>query len=328
MRSNTAIDPDIFKAVQNGLRQSPKKLPSWLLYDSEGDRIFQDIMRLPEYYPTRCEREILTTHSPSIRKYFAYDHSHFDLFELGAGDGSKTKIILDELFHADVPFTYKPVDVSENVLNVLQNRIRTEFPSVDIQPLCGRYETMIETFRNVPHRKVIMFLGANIGNYSIDDAGKFFQLFGNVLSKDDLLFVGFDLKKDPRIIQSAYDDSKGVTASFNINLLHRLNRELQANFDVTKFSHYPFYDPVSGCASSYLISNIKQEVYIRELNKVFTFDQFETLHTEISQKYDLTMIESLAKQSALEVVDILYDSRDFFCDVVFRNRVASGKRQL
>src|SRR5439155_18442745 len=150
-------------------------------------------------------------------------------------------------------------------------------------------------------RKVLLFLGSNIGNFNRGQARDFFQNLRNVMSAEDLLFIGFDLQKDPHVIVRAYDDEKGVTAAFNLNLLKRINRELGADFALEKFSHYAVYRPVECAARSFLISRERQSVSIRALNRTFDFDQWEAIFMEISQKYSLRMIEDMARESGFEI---------------------------
>lgn len=323
MRRRDTIDNAVLEAVDRGLSGTPKSLPSWLFYNETGDRIFQSIMALPEYYPTRCEHDILAQFKKNIADYFVYDHSPFDLIELGAGDATKTKVLLRQLTESRAEFTYSPVDVSGAVLLGLQQTLAREIPELNVHPLVGRYEEILDRLSSGHKRKVILFLGANIGNYSLRDAGHFVDRLSSVMGVHDFLFIGFDLKKDPRVIQHAYDDSKGITAAFNLNLLHRLNGELGADFKVDQFQHFPTYDPLSGAARSYIVSTRDQEVTIESLYKKFYFKAWEPVYTEISQKYDHEMIVSLAKNARLEIVDQFTDARRYFCNVLLRR---SGRR--
>jgi L-histidine Nalpha-methyltransferase len=320
MQKVSQVQSAIARAVESGLSKNPKQLPSWLFYNEKGDEIFQSIMRLDEYYPTKSEYEILKKHSAELIKYFSYSHNHFDLMELGAGDAMKTEVLLQKLIEKDIPFTYKPVDISENVLFQLQERLKVRFPSLRIEPGVGHFEDALKSVGEEDEHKVILFLGANIGNYSLHDAQVFLNMVGNSMSISDLVLIGFDLKKNPRTIQAAYDDTKGITAEFNLNLLHRLNEELGATFDVNNFIHYPLYDPVLGEARSYLVSIRQQSVYIHALKKVFTFGAWETIHTEVSQKYDMQMIREMSGAAGLEIIETFCDSRQYFCDVLLRKR--------
>jgi L-histidine Nalpha-methyltransferase len=320
MQKVPKVKSAILDAVANGLSQNPKKLPSWLFYNEKGDQIFQSITKLDEYYPTKAEFEILEKYRKELIRYFSYSHNHFDLIELGPGDGMKTEILLSRLTEAAIPFTYKPIDISENVLFQLQDTLKSKFPSLRMEPAVGKYEDALKRLTDDEEQKVILFLGANIGNYSLGDAQAFLNMMGDSISIADLVLLGFDLKKNPRTVAAAYDDARGVTAEFNLNLLHRLNEELGATFDVNNFIHYPLYDPVSGEARSYLVSIKPQSVYVHSLQKVFTFSAWEAIHTEVSQKYDMRMIKEMSGAAGLEIIATFFDSKQYFCDVLFRKK--------
>ncbi len=312
------IEANIADAVDRGLSSTPKSLPSWLFYDAQGDLIFQSIMRMPEYYPTACEYEILKKYKHQILNNFSHRDDHFQLIELGAGDGIKTELLLKHLIHNKAKFSYLPVDVSWDVLAHLKNRLSHSLPDLEVIPCCERYEDSLSALKQNDQPKMILFLGANIGNYTIGEGVKFLLTLSKEMTQKDSLLIGFDLKKDPRVILSAYDDAAGITRDFNLNLLNRMNNELGATFSIEQFSHYPFYDPASGAAKSFLISNMRQEVYIDALGKSFQFESYEAIQTEVSQKYDLPLIEEIASKAALEIVDVYYDAKKYFCDVVFR----------
>jgi L-histidine Nalpha-methyltransferase len=318
--SQYTLDTTILKAVYEGLSKDPKSLPSWMFYDETGNKLFQAIMQMPEYYPTKCEYEILQNYKSSILDYFHYDEDIFQLIELGAGDGIKTQILLEHFVEENVSFRYVPVDVSETVLQQLRTRIKRKLPALEISPRALKYEDAFPVHGNGKMRNVILFLGANIGNYTLDEAHKFLMHLNQHMQNTDLLFIGFDLKKDPRVIQLAYDDPNGITKSFNLNLLRRINHELGADFHLADFSHCPLYDPLTGEAKSYLVSLKKQQVYIDALHRFFSFDAWETIHTEVSQKYSLKMIEALASKSGFEIVQIFSDRRKYFADVLLRKK--------
>lgn len=272
-------------------------------------------MKLPEYYPTRCEYEILTTHKADLVHYFTEGKKPFTLIELGAGDGTKTELLLEALSNAHATFTYSPVDISSNVLGELSSRLSVRHPGLDLQPIHASYQDALEHLPSST-RKVLLFLGANIGNMTVEEASEFIKSTASRMAKRDVMVIGFDLKKDPRIIHRAYDDSRGVTRDFNLNLLTRLNKTLGAKFDLSQFSHYPDYNPQNGTASSYLVSMRDQDVHIAALNKTIHFSQWETIHTEISQKYDLLMIEKMLTNAGLDITDLFFDKDHYFCDVV------------
>jgi L-histidine Nalpha-methyltransferase len=312
----TGYAPATASAV-SGLMGSPKTLPSWLFYDEQGDALFQEIMRLPEYYITRCEHQILDAHKDDLMNYFNHTQKAFQLIELGAGDGMKTQTLLTHLVSHGAEFVYTPVDLSTSVLEQLQLRLKNELPDLNINPVRANYNDAIESL-NSNRKKVILFLGANIGNYTTMEASSFLQALSLSFTERDVALIGFDLKKDPNLIASAYNDSKGVTREFNLNMLRRLNRELGANFNVNNFIHFPYYDPQTGAARSYLVSTRDQEVYIEGVRRTIRFQAWESIRTEISQKYDLLMIEKLVSDVGLEIVDLFFDTEHYFCDVLLK----------
>lgn len=318
MIQTSTYSAEVLKAVDIGLSRSPKRLPSWLFYDEIGDKIFQAIMRMPEYYLTSCEFEILRTKKEQILQHVSSQDKPFQLVELGAGDGTKTEVLLKHLLNQQKEFTYVPVDVSEAVLHQLVSRLGHVLPDLEVQPQNTLYHQALKLLNDRDKRKLILFMGANIGNMSFDEARQFVKQITEHMNPDDLLMIGFDLKKDPRLVQAAYDDAGGITREFNLNLLARINRELGGEFNLEHFKHYPYYDPESGVTKSYLLSTIRQQIYIEALDKSVSFEPWEIIHTEVSQKYDMTMVSTLARHAGLEVVDELYDSKKYFCDVIFK----------
>ena len=320
MQSSTTAKQSTFaEDVLAGLTSTPKSLSSKYFYDDEGSRLFMEIMKLPEYYLTRSEREIFSEQTAEIYEAFSSGQNAFDLIELGAGDGTKTAVLIDHFLKKGAVFTYSPIDISQEAIDYLSAKFKTEFPALDFGPQTGDYFRILETLKiKSERRKIILFLGSNIGNFSSSQALEFFRHLRDVMHDNDLLFVGFDLQKDPHVIVKAYDDEQGVTAAFNLNLLCRINRELGANFDLEKFMHYAVYRPVECAARSFLISREKQSVYIEALNRRFEFDQWEAIFMEISQKYSRAMIEELAGQSGFEVAKTFCDRRNYYCDSLWR----------
>jgi len=288
------------KEVYQGLTDNPKHLSSMYFYDKKGDKLFQDIMAMPTYYLTDSEYEILESNKEEISNLFT-GFGSFDLIELGAGDGKKTKILLKEFSDQKIDFTYVPIDISDNALNQLQNSIEKELPEVQVQPFQGTYFEALKEINSRENRKIILFLGSNIGNLEHEQAVVFMNKIQQLMKPEDLLFMGFDQKKNPQTILDAYNDKEGVTAAFNKNVLARINTELNANFDLDQFLHWEVYNPETGTAKSYLVSKIEQTVQIENLELTVNFNQWETIHTEISQKYDDEIINWLAKESGLKM---------------------------
>lgn len=305
--------------VKEGLSQSPKTLSSRYFYDERGDELFQKIMDLDEYYLTRAEFEIFVRQKKEILQAFLGEDKTFRLVELGAGDGTKTKVLLAHFTNEQVPFTYSPIDISGNVLSLLEEDLKSNIPSLKVEPIEGEYFKALEELnKNHDTKEVVLFLGSNIGNFDRESGIDFLRHLGENLSEGDLLFIGFDLMKDPNKILAAYDDKEGVTKAFNMNLLSRMNEELGANFDIVQFDHFPTYDPLTGETKSHIISKKEQEVYIEVLDQTFEFDAWEAIHTEVSQKYSCKMIEEYAKAAGFEIVRNFIDSNRYFVDSLWR----------
>ncbi|WP_422859043.1 L-histidine N(alpha)-methyltransferase [Flagellimonas sp. S174] len=305
--------------VYEGLTTYPKYLSSKYFYDEIGDKLFQDIMAMPEYYLTNCEFNIFEEHKKAIVQHFIKDGSPFSLFELGAGDGKKTKVLLKQLVDLKADFDYRPIDISQNVLDQLEGSIIKEIPEITINTLQGTY---FETLRDIENtngkRKVILFLGSNIGNLLHPMAIEFLQNMRDSINEGDLIFMGFDQKKHPQVILDAYNDKTGITEAFNKNVLTRINKEMGGNFNTDNFLHWEVYDPESGTAKSYLVSKEAQEVNIESLELNIRLKRWETIHTEISQKYDDEVVEWLAEKSGLNVVTSFSDSEENYKNYVFK----------
>ncbi|GAB2559074.1 L-histidine N(alpha)-methyltransferase [Spirosoma areae] len=304
--------------VWAGLQKLPKRLSSRFFYDAEGSRIFAEIMRSPEYYLTRSEYEILDTYKADLVQQFQPDDRPFDLVELGAGDGLKTKILLQFFQNQSIDFTYAPVDISADALDRLVADVRKQWPDLQINPCHGDYFSALNQLSAKTNaRKVVLFLGSNIGNFTPEEAIDFYHQLHLRLQPGDQVLTGFDLQKHPAIIQAAYNDRQGLTRAFNLNLLRRINTELGANFDLAAFDHYEVYNPETGEARSYLVSQKAQTVRIDALGMMVPFHYGEIIHTEISRKFTRTQIEQLAEQTGFSLTNWYTDCKDYFADVVF-----------
>jgi len=300
-----------------GLNAEPKRMYSKYFYDEAGDFIFQQIMKMDEYYLTNAEMEIMQNQAESIAEVISNDGVAFDLIELGAGDATKSIHLLKMLIDKKFNFKYFPIDISEHVISDLQFQLPNKLPELNFQGLNGDYFDQLKKASEISDRKkVVLFMGANIGNMDVDDARAFCINLKKILSPDDILVIGFDLKKNPQQILSAYNDKTGITRSFNLNLLKRMNRELGADFDLSSFEHYASYDPESGACKSYLISLKHQKVTIG--NSEFQFAKNEHIFMEVSQKYSLPEIESLAVTSGFKVVKYFSDERKYFVDAIWK----------
>ncbi|QJD78426.1 L-histidine N(alpha)-methyltransferase [Spirosoma rhododendri] len=313
-----AVDPALVEEVRTGLQQQPKRLSSRFFYDAEGSRIFQAIMHAPEYYLTRSEYEILDTYKAELLELFAVGDRSFDLVELGAGDGLKTKILLSHFADEQADFAYAPVDISADALDGLVADVRSQWPNLRLNPRHDDYFNALEQLsEESDSRRVVLFLGSNIGNFAPDEAVDFYRQLHDRLHPGDLVLTGIDLQKHPAIIHAAYNDRQGLTRAFNLNLLRRLNRDLDANFDLAAFDHYETYSPETGEARSYLVSQKAQTVRIGALDIDVPFAWGEIIHTEISRKFTPAQIEQLAQQAGFRVVTSFTDCKGYFTDVVF-----------
>lgn len=298
--------------VLEGLSSQPKHLSSKYFYDKTGDELFVEITKLPEYYLTDAENEIFNDQRAEILEAFKLNMQKTEIVELGAGDGHKAAFLLAPLRSKD-NVEFAPVDISQNTLNVVVERFKREIPELRVRPIPGEYFSVL-TSLNPDRRKIVLFLGSNIGNLNQKQASNFINRLSTTLKKGDMLLLGVDLKKSADIILPAYNDSSGVTKKFNLNLLHRINRELGGNFDVTKFTHDPEYDEIEGEARSYIKSLEDQHVFIDSLHKSFYFKKEERIHTEISQKYDDKKVHDICSASGLEIIKKFTDKRGYFAD--------------
>jgi len=314
--SKTATD-QFYEDVITGLHSTPKRLNSKYFYDANGDKLFQDLMNCEEYYPTNCELEIFAEQTAEMAKAIIADGSPFDLIELGAGDATKSSYLLQYLLDQKADFTYLPIDISDNVISYLNITLPVVLPGLQITGLNGDYFDMLtKASEGSTRRKVVLFLGSNVGNMPIDVATDFCREVRKHLSSGDRMLIGIDLKKDPKTVLAAYNDKGGITKRFNLNLLERINRELNADFDITKFEHYPTYDPETGACKSYLISLTDQVVKINGKEHIH-FLKDEYIFMEISQKYTVAQTNEMAAAAGFKTADQFFDSKHWFLDAVW-----------
>lgn len=307
---------DFREDVIRGLTCTPKRLDSKYFYDAAGDKLFQDIMQAPEYYLTNCELEILSGQTREIIRALRAHTGEFDLVEMGAGDATKTRFLLRDLLDEGVDFTYFPIDISSNVIRSLEEYLPAELPALRYKGLNGEYFEMLQAAGALSRKnKVVLLMGANIGNFHPGEALQFCQAIRKQLQPGDLLLIGFDLKKDPHVILDAYNDRQGVTKAFNLNLLTRINRELGANLDIEDFEHFPTYDPLTGSCKSYLFSKRAHRAYID--NTPIDFYANEPIYMEISQKYSLQEADQMALAGGFEPLVAFQDSRGWFADCLW-----------
>ena len=299
------------KDIKDGLSHSPKKIPSKYFYDDNGSRIFQQIMEMPEYYLTNSEHEILSEQSDAIFAATKFQEP-FQIIELGAGDGAKTKELLAYLLNQNIDFTYVPIDISQKANDLLSEKLHQELPGIKIKPETGDYFKVLERIDQVGQPRLLLFLGANIGNYSPTEAQELIRLFHSHMHLGDNLLIGFDIQKNPNTIALAYNDPAGITRNFNLNLLKRINRELGGDFDLDQFDFYSHYNPHNGEIRSFLVSLKPQEVYIESLDQQFEFDRNELIYTELSKKYSTKEIREMAQKTGFKLLKNFWDSNCYF----------------
>jgi dimethylhistidine N-methyltransferase len=315
---STAEETERFRnEVLDGLSKPQKSLPSKYFYDATGDRLYNKIMATDEYYLARSEMEIFEQQTEALVSALVSRYDKFSLVELGPGDIRKSIHLLSALYMERVNFEYTPIDISKTVIGFLASSLPYCFPNMPVHPMNGEYLEMLHLHNEIrgDRPKVILCLGGNIANMLPDETQKFCRHLRSNMKRGDLAMIGFDLKKNPRVIRAAYNDKNGVTAEFNLNLLTRMNRELGANFDLRRFEHYCSYDPESGACKSYLVCLEAMEVAIGD--KVVTFEKDECIWMEISQKYSAEDIERLALTTGFCVSRNIYDSKKWFVESIW-----------
>ncbi|RBQ07979.1 L-histidine N(alpha)-methyltransferase [Pedobacter miscanthi] len=303
--------------VLQGLASSPKYLQSKYFYDPKGDKLFQDIMNCEEYYPFDCELEIFSERTAEIAGAILREPGAFDLIELGAGDCTKSSYLLEYLVGEKVDFTYMPIDISYNTIAYLNKILPERIQGLNVTGLNGEYFDMLKKAAKASsRRKVVLFMGSNLGNMPPADARLFCKELRAHLNPGDLALIGIDLKKNPHTVLAAYNDKKGITAAFNLNLLSRINRELAGDFKIGNFSHYATYDPESGGCKSFLVSKVDQQVTLSGEYE-FKFAKDECIYMEISQKYDLKEIGRMGELAGFKTEENFLCRKKWFVDTVW-----------
>ena len=304
------------EAVIKGLSGKRKSLPSKFIYNEEGWSLFKQILQQPEYYTGRAEKEILALHRDAIAALV--DGASVDLVDLGAGDGEKTRIIIDDWLQRGFSFRYVPVDLNESAINTLLNKLRGSLPQLSIEPHVTDYKLGVPRNRAAESgARLVMFLGASIGNFKQQELRAFMANLRGSLEPGDKVFTGFDLKKDPQRLIRAYDDAAGVTARFNFNLLKRINAEFGADFKLEDFEYYTTYNAIAGAVESSIVSRVEQRVRIEALNMTVEFDAWEAIHTETARKFTERQIEAMAREYGFTVGGRFYDKEKNIVDYVW-----------
>lgn len=318
-KENISFCVDVLK----GLSSKEKSISSKYLYDEAGSDIFQEITKLREYYLTKAEENILSKRASEIVGYI--QSSEVDVVELGVGDGHKTKLVLNELANQGKKTNFFGIDISAEALSQMKENIK-ENGGLEVCAVIGEYLPGLAYARAKSERQMlVLFLGSNIGNFFPDYRSEFLGSVRANLRPGDLVLTGFDLKKNISRLMSAYNDEKGVTAKFNLNLLSRINNELGGEFDLSKFIHHAIYNPVLGAMESHLISTCEQEVYIEEFDKTFHFDSYEPIHLEYSFKFSRREIEAMASKAGFAPIDHFTDESGDYVDSLWEAKPHSFK---
>lgn len=293
--------------ILRGLACAPKTLPCKFFYDAEGARIFERICALPEYYPTRTELGMLRAYG---REMAAALGPEAGLVEFGCGSTAKVRILLDAL---ERPAAYVGIDISRAQLLEATRRLAADYEALAVYALCADFVRPLDlgVLGPVPGaRRVGFFPGSTIGNFGPEDARGFLAGVARTVGPGGLMLVGVDLKKDRAVLNAAYNDSQGVTAAFNLNLLARINRELHGDFDLAAFEHRAFFNETAGRIEMHLVSRIDQVVTVS--GRRFRLARGETLHTENSHKYDVPEFQSLARRAGWSPARVWVDERRLF----------------
>ncbi len=303
--------------VRAGLTARPKKLLPKYFYDELGSQLFEAICLLPEYYLTRAENEIFARYADEIVS--AVGLEEIALLEMGSGSASKTRRIIEALLRRQDELVYTTIDISASALDTSSRVLLQSYEGLRIEAYASDYFDGLAALENVDsHRKTLaLFLGSNVGNFDPAEAVEFLRAVRRVLRRGDALLLGADLKKHPAILEAAYDDALGVTAAFNLNLLARINRELEADFDLRAFRHRAVYNEEAGRVEVYTVSLRRQCVRVRALELEVEFEEGERLHTENSYKYDLVGLTKLAEATGFELARTWLDAREQFSSNLF-----------
>jgi L-histidine Nalpha-methyltransferase len=304
--------------VHLGLTANPKTLPPKYFYDDLGSRLFDAICFLPEYYLTRSEREILSGHSAEIIDRASVKGRAVRLIELGSGSAVKTRFLIDAISSRQKDLHYVPVDIDPDSLNRSGDDLLHAYPGLHISAFAGDYFPVLDNIARdgIPGARdlhnIALFLGSNIGNFDPDECRRFMRAIRAILRPGDALLVGADLKKGSEVLVPAYDDGLGVTAAFNRNLLVRINRELDGDFDISQFDHMALYSDTFSRVEMHLVSREPQEVRIGGLNLTINFDWRESIHTESSYKFDVETLSTLAAETGFSLAESWFDGKRRF----------------
>ena len=299
--------------LSSSFNQKQKSINPKFFYDQKGSYLFKKICTLPEYYISRTEAGLLKQLDKKLPQYL---NGNFRLVELGSGSSTKTRILIDILEKSQKHIEYFPIDIS-NILTESCKELQNDYKNLHITGIIDDYESALELIKNYDDMKnLIVFLGSSFGNYDSNIGLQFLQKINSLMKNDDLFLIGLDLVKDETVLEYAYNDSQGITAQFNLNVLSRINSELGANFDVSKFVHYSVYNKNQSRIEMYLRSLEKQIVNIPKADLVLEVKKDELIHTENSFKFTISQIKEMSAMSNFQIQDMWYDEKRYFCLVL------------
>lgn len=311
----------VIREVQRGLLKQPRSLAPWMFYDAHGSRLFERITTLPEYYLTRTERDIFASFAEAIiASAKGGGPGSLRVVELGAGAASKTGILLEAIVHMQGEVVYLPVDISSEALEMARESIASSFEKVRIEPIVANYVTHPPQLEPYHGTTLAMYIGSNIGNYSPQEARTILRNLMSQVKPGDALLLGTDMVKDVPTLVAAYNDKEGVTAAFNLNILHRLNRELGADFDTTRFRHRAVWNQQESRMEMHLESIHDHGVCIPAAEVYIRFAKCETIHTENSYKFTYGAVRALLEDAGFEVEQTWMDRRQWFAVTLARVR--------
>lgn len=321
--SESQLNEDFAQNINEGLgNRNQKRIKPKYFYDSEGSHLFEEICRQSEYYPWRIEAAIIREHS--IKMARMHSKKEISIIELGSGSSTKTRILLQEILLRQSSLYYFPIDVSKTMLRETINKLSTDFSNLRTIGISSDYvdgvdkaNSLISIDNQIPDRKLIIFLGSSIGNFEPNESISFLRNLRSKMEKNDNLLLGIDLHKNKKVLEAAYNDEKGITAKFNLNLLTRINRELRGEFNLECFIHHAFYNSSCKRIEMHLVSTKDQQVYVGRLGRTFSFDKNETIHTENSYKYSPEEIKQMAEDSQFVIKRNFFDEKKWFNVVIF-----------
>lgn len=312
--SDSGVTFDLAEEVKKGLQSPQKSLPCKYFYDEAGSKLFEQICALPEYYIPRAEREILERHSDDMAKLFPEE---LVLVELGCGNAEKTRILIEAFLKSKASLKYVPIDISRSTLKDTCKKLKAEYPAIQVIGVAAEYNEGLKKLKALEKKqKLILWLGSNIGNFDRKDAAEFIAKVRLSMNPTDRFMIGIDMRKHRRVLELAYDDPKGVTAKFNLNILTRINKELGANFKLSKFKHRAVYDEDIGRIEMYLVCTGTHVVNIANLGLDIPFLEGEAIHTENSYKYSVGEIRVVAKMAGMSVEHMWMDGCRRFSDSI------------